>query len=79
MKKRKYQVPELTLYSQTTEGQLLMGTTILVIPGEEGSQSEAESKATGDYFEEVDKSIRSYEHDPLDYLPRVFNNPWKDD
>ena len=79
MKKKNYQVPELNLYRQTTEGQLLMGTTILVVPSEEGSQSEAESKATGDYFEEVDKSIRSYEHDPLDYLPRVFNNPWKDD
>ena len=61
------------------ECQLLVGTTIPVIPSEEGSQSQAESKSTGDYFEEVDKSIRSYEHNPLDYLPKVFNNPWQEE
>ena len=76
MKKRNYQVPELNLYQQNAECLLLVGTTILVDPSEEGSQADAESKSSGDYFEEVDKSIRSYEHNPLDYLPRAFKNMW---
>ena len=78
MKKRNYQIPELNYYRQAAECLLLVGTTIPVVPGEEGSQSDAESKATGDYFEEVDKSIRSYEHNPLDYLPDVFKNIWEE-
>ena len=76
MKRKIYQAPELNSYEETGECQLLVGTTIPVIPSEEGSQSQAESKSTGDYFEEVDKSIRSYEHNPLDYLPRVFPDIW---
>jgi hypothetical protein len=77
--KKTYQVPTLNQDIVYGECQLLVGTTIPVIPSEEGSQSQAESKSTGDYFEEVDKSIRSYEHNPLDYLPKVFNNPWQEE
>ena len=77
--KKTYQVPTLNQDIVFGECQLLVGTTIPVVPGEEGSQADAESKSTGDYFEEVDKSIRSYEHNPLDYLPKVFNNPWQEE
>ena len=77
--KKTYQVPTLNQAIVFGECQLLVGTTIPVIPSDEGSQSQAESKSTGDYFEEVDKSIRSYEHNPLDYLPKVFNNPWQEE
>ena len=77
--KKTYQVPTLNQDIVFGECPLLVGTTIPVIPSDEGSQSQAESKSTGDYFEEVDKSIRSYEHNPLDYLPKVFNNPWQEE
>lgn len=76
MKRKNYQAPELNSYEETCECQLLVGTTVPVDSGEEGSQADAESKSTGDYFEEVDKSIRSYEHNPLDYLPNIFKNQW---
>lgn len=76
MKKREYQIPELNIHQQATECLLVVGTTIPVDPGEEGSQADAESKASGDYFEEADNSIRSCEHNPHDYLPKVFNNLW---
>ena len=74
--KKTYQIPALYQDNVLDGCQLLVGTTIPVDPGDEGSQSQAESKSTGDYFEEVDKSIRSYEHNPLDYLPRVFPDIW---
>ena len=77
--KKTYQIPTLKQDIVYGECQLLVGTTIPVDPSEEGSQSQAESKSTGDYFEEVDKSIRSYEHNPLDYLPKMFKNQWDDD
>lgn len=77
--KKTYQIPTLNHDIVFGECQLLVGTTIPVIPSEEGSQSQAESKSTGDYFEEVDKSIRSYEHNPLDYLPKMFKNQWDED
>ena len=77
--KKTYQIPTLNQDIVYGECQLLVGTTIPVDPSEEGSQSQAESKSTGDYFEEVDKSIRSYEHNPLDYLPKMFKNQWDDD
>ena len=76
MKRKNYQAPEMYSYEEMCECMITIGTTIPIKPSEEGSQSQAESKATGDYFEEVDKSIRSYEHNPLDYLPRVFPDIW---
>ena len=50
MKRKNYQAPELSSYEEKGECQLLVGTTIPVDPGEEGSQSQAESKPTD--FEE---------------------------
>ena len=74
MKRKNYQAPELNSYEETGECQLLVGTTIPVDPGEEGSQSQAESKPTD--FEETDKALRSFEHNPLDYLPSAFQDIW---
>ena len=73
--KKTYQIPTLNQDIVFGECQLLVGTTIPVNPGEEGSQSQAESKKGT--FEDIDKSLRSFEHYPLDYLPSVFNDPWE--
>ena len=48
--KKTYQIPTLNQDIVFGECQLLVGTTIPVVPGEEGSQADAESKSTGDYF-----------------------------
>ena len=72
--KKTYQVPTLNQDIVFGECQLLVGTTIPVIPSEEGSQSQAESKSTD--FEETDKALRSFEHNPLDYLPSAFQDIW---
>jgi hypothetical protein len=72
--KKTYQVPTLNQDIVFGECQLLVGTTIPVIPSEEGSQSQAESKSTD--FEETDKALRSFEHNPLDYLPGAFQDIW---
>ena len=72
--KKTYQVPTLNQDIVYGECQLLVGTTIPVIPSEEGSQSQAESKSTD--FEETDKALRSFEHNPLDYLPSAFQDIW---
>ena len=74
MKRKIYQAPELNSYEEMCECMLSLGTTIPVNPGEEGSQSEAESKPTGDYFEEVDKSIRSYDMITHILTPRATNH-----
>lgn len=74
MKRKNYQAPELNCYEEMCECQLLVGTTIPVDPGEEGSQSQAESKPTD--FDETDKALRSFEHNPLDYLPSAFQDIW---
>ena len=79
MKRKIYQTPELNRYEEMGECLMLIGTTIPVVPSEEGSQADAESKPSGDYFEEVDKSIRSYEHNPLEYLPDYFRSVWAED
>ena len=73
--KKTYQIPTLNQDIVFGECQLLVGTTIPVNPGEEGSQSQAESKKGT--FEDIDKSLSSFEHNPLDYLPSVFNDPWE--
>ena len=73
--KKTYQIPTLNQDIVFGECQLLVGTTIPVDPGEEGSQSQAESKKGT--FEDTDKALSSYEHDPLDYLPSVFNDLWE--
>ena len=73
--KKTYQVPTLNQDIVYGECQLLVGTTIPVDPSTEGSQSEAESKKGT--FEDIDKSLSSFEHNPLDYLPSVFNDPWE--
>ena len=49
--KKTYQVPTLNQDIVFGECQLLVGTTIPVVPSEEGSQADAESKTSGDYFE----------------------------
>ena len=72
--KKTYQVPTLNQDIVYGECQLLVGTTIPVIPSEEGSQSQAESKSAD--FEETDKALRSFEHNPLDYLPSAFQDIW---
>jgi len=72
--KKTYQIPTLNQDIVFGECQLLVGTTIPVIPSEEGSQSQAESKSTD--FEETDKALRSFEHNPLDYLPSAFQDIW---
>jgi hypothetical protein len=72
--KKTYQVPTLNQDIVFGECQLLVGTTIPVIPSEEGSQSQAESKSTD--FEETDKALRPLEHNPLDYLPGAFQDIW---
>ncbi len=75
MKKRQnYQTPQLYHYEEMGECRLLVGTTIPVVPGEEGSQSEAESKMAS--FDDTDKALRSYEHNPLDHLPDAFQDIW---
>ena len=72
--KKTYQIPTLNQDIVFGECQLLVGTTIPVVPGEEGSQSEAESKMAS--FEDTDKALRSYERDPLGYLPDAFQDIW---
>ena len=72
--KKTYQIPTLNQDIVFGECQLLVGTTIPVIPSEESSQSQAESKSTD--FEETDKALRSFEHNPLDYLPSAFQDIW---
>ena len=72
--KKTYQIPTLNQDIVYGECQLLVGTTIPVIPSDEGSQSQAESKSTD--FEETDKALRSFEHNPLDYLPSAFQDIW---
>ena len=73
--KKTYQIPTLNQDIVFGECQLLVGTTILVDPSTEGSQSEAESKKGT--FEDTDKGLNSFEHNPLYYLPSVFNDPWE--
>ena len=72
--KKTYQIPTLNLHQLSAECLLFVGTTIEVDPGEEGSQSQAESKMAS--FEETDKALRSFEHNPLDYLPSAFQDIW---
>lgn len=72
--KKTYQIPTLNHDIVFGECQLLVGTTILVDPSTEGSQSEAESKKGT--FEDTDKGLSSFEHNPLDYLPSAFQNIW---
>ena len=72
--KKTYQIPTLNHDIVYGECQLLVGTTIPVIPSEEGSQSQAESKMAS--FEDTDKALRSFEHDPLGYLPDAFQDIW---
>ncbi len=72
--KKTYQLPTLNQDIVFGECQLLVGTTIPVVPGEEGSQADAESKKGT--FEDTDKGLSSFEHNPLDYLPRVFPDIW---
>lgn len=74
MKRKNYQAPELNSYEETCECLLLVGTTIEVDPGHEASQSEAESKKGT--FEDTDNALRSFEHNPLDYLPSAFQDIW---
>ena len=76
MKRKNYQAPELNHYEETGECRLLVGTTIPVVPGEEESQSQAESKMSS--FEDTEKDLRSFEHNPLDYLPDAFQNIWEE-
>ena len=75
--KKTYQIPTLNQDIVFGECQLLVGTTVPVDPSTEGSQSEAESKMSS--FEDTDNALCSYEHNPLDYLPSVFNNPWQEE
>ena len=72
--KKTYQIPALYQDNVLDGCQLLVGTTIPVDRGDEGSQSQAESKSTD--FEETDKALRSFEHNPLDYLPGAFQDIW---
>ena len=72
--KKTYQIPTLNQDIVYGECQLLVGTTIPVIPSEEGSQSQAESKMAS--FEDTDNALRSFEHDPLGYLPDAFQDIW---
>ena len=74
MKRKNYQAPELNCYEEMCECMISIGTTIPIKPSEEGSQSQAESKPTD--FEETDKALRSFEHNPLDYLPSAFQDIW---
>ena len=75
MKRKLYQSPELNCYEGKGECLLFVGTTIDVDHSGEGvSQSEAESKPTD--FEDTDKALRSFEHNPLDYLPSAFQDIW---
>jgi hypothetical protein len=73
--KKTYQIPTLNLHQLSAECLLFVGTTIEVDPGDSGSQADAESKKGT--FEDIDKSLSSFEHNPLDYLPSVFNDPWE--
>ena len=73
--KKTYQVPTLNLHQLSAECLLFVGTTIEVDPGDSGSQADAESKKGT--FEDTDKGLSSFEHNPLDYLPSVFNDPWE--
>lgn len=72
--KKTYQIPTLNLHRLTAECLLFVGTTIEVDPSEEGSQSQAESKMAS--FEDTDNALRSFEHDPLGYLPDAFQDIW---
>ena len=76
MKRKNYQAPELNSYEEKGECQLLVGTTSPVDPSDEhaGSQADAESKKGT--FEDTDKALRSFEHNPLDYLPSAFQDIW---
>ena len=72
--KKTYQIPTLNQDIVYGECQLLVGTTMPVDPSTEGSQSEAESKMAS--FEDTDNALRSFEHDPLGYLPDAFQDIW---
>ena len=72
--KKTYQIPTLNLHRLTAECLLFVGTTIEVDPSEEGSQSQAESNMAS--FEDTDNALRSFEHDPLGYLPDAFQDIW---
>ena len=74
MKRKNYQAPELNSYEEMCECLLPIGTTIPVDPGESGSQADAESKKGT--FEDTDKCLSSFEHNPLDYLPSAFQDIW---
>jgi hypothetical protein len=58
--KKTYQIPALYQDNVLDECQLLVGTTIPVDPGDEGSQSQAESKRG--MFEDSDNAMNSYGH-----------------
>ena len=58
--KKTYQIPALYQDNVLDGCQLLVGTTIPVDPGDEGSQSQAESKRG--MFENTDNAMNSYEH-----------------
>jgi len=72
--KKTYQIPALNLHQLTAECLLFVGTTIEVDPGDSGSQADAESKKGT--FEDTDKALRSFEHNPLGYLPDAFQDIW---
>ena len=79
--KKNYMIPVLKTYKTSDQDTvfddclLLVGTTIPVDPKEEGSQSNAESKRG--LFEDEDYAIGSFGHNPLDYSPSAFNDPWE--
>ena len=81
--KKNYMIPVLKTYKTSDQDTvfddclLLVGTTIPVDPKEEGSQSNAESKKGT--FEDTDNALRSFEHDPLDYLPDAFQDIWREE
>ena len=66
-----YQIPSLNQDTVFDDCLLLVGTTVSVDPGEEGSQSQAESKMG--LFEDADNGLNSYGQ------PDAFHNVWEEE
>ena len=72
-----YQIPALNKNNVFNKCQLLVGTTIPVDPGEEGSQSQAESK--DDPFATADSKQQPPGYNPWNHQPGDNRSVWADE
>ena len=67
--KKQYTTPATAVLASDFKTAFMEFSQLNVNLGEEGDQEEAEAKNT-------DGSIWDDEHNPLDYLPKVFKDMW---